>query len=278
LPGFVAAFVRFPEQQFSVICLSNDGIRIQPWTIALRIADVYLAEQMKEEKRPVIPAPKHKFVDLAKSDLIDKVGAYRMLRTRMIWGVSIVEGKLALTDRLGETHRWQALSRTRFRAAQGPHKGTHTLVFERRVDKHFNMRLEKADGSKVEFEPIQLVKPDTKQLSEYAGQHYNAELKATYTFSVRDGSLFLQVNNHRHERLAPTTADEFIPQLRTPDDGRIITFVRDGKKSVTGFTIRLWSIKGMTFEKLMEEPQQTLKQRARQRCFIGCHFHSFLVP
>jgi hypothetical protein len=37
--------------------------------------------------------------------------------------------------------------------------------------------------------------------------------------------LFLQVNNHRHERLLPTTADEFIPQLLTPDDGRIITFV-----------------------------------------------------
>jgi hypothetical protein len=61
-------------------------------------------------------------------------------------------------------------------------------------------------------------------LSEYAGQYYNAELKATYTFSVRDGCLFLQVNNHRHERLNPTTADEFIPHLRTPDDGRIILY------------------------------------------------------
>ncbi len=257
LPGFVSGFVRFPEQKFSVICLSNDGTRVQPWTIALRIADVYLAEQMKEEKRPVIPAPKSKFVDLAESDLLDKVGAYRMLRTRMIWGVSVAEGKLALTDRLGETHRWQALTPTRFRALDGPHKGKSTLVFERRTDKSFAMRLEADDGSKVEFEPIQLVKPDTKQLSEYAGQYYNDELKGTYTFSVRDGSLFLQVNNHRHERLAPTTADEFIPQLRTPDDGRIITFVRDGKKRVTGFTIRLWRIQGMTFEKRMEESHQT---------------------
>ena len=40
------------------------------------------------------------------------------------------------------------------------------------------------------------------------------------------------------------------PQLRTPDDGRVITFVRDGGKKVTGFTIQLWSIKGMPFEKL----------------------------
>src|SRR5262249_49122685 len=101
------------------------------------------------------------------------------------------------------------------------------------------MRLEKDGGPKVEFEPVQLVKPEAKQLSEYAGQYYNAELKTTYPFSVRDGCLFLQVNNHRHERLTPTTADEFIPHLRTPDDGRIITFVRDGKKVVTGLTIQL---------------------------------------
>src|SRR5262249_11220383 len=48
LPGFVAGFVRFPGQKFSVICLSNDGTRPRPWAAALRIADIYLAEQMKE--------------------------------------------------------------------------------------------------------------------------------------------------------------------------------------------------------------------------------------
>ena len=110
-------------------------------------------------------------MDLAESELIDKVGAYRMHGTRMIWGVSVVEGKLALTDRLGKTHRLEAVSPTRFRALESLHKGARTLVFERRSDKRFNMRLDGDDGSKVEFEPIQLVKPETKQLSEYAGQY-----------------------------------------------------------------------------------------------------------
>jgi hypothetical protein len=168
----------------------------------------------------------------------------------MIWTVSVMKGELTLTDRMGETDRWRALSPTRFRAREGPHKDTHTLVFERRPDRRFNMRLEGDGGAKVEFEPIRLVKPDTKQLSEYAGRYYSAELKATYTFSVRDGGLFLQVNNHRQERLSPTVADEFMPQLRTPDDGRIITFVRDGDKRITGLSIALWRIKGISFEKL----------------------------
>ena len=249
VPGFVSAFVRFPEQKFSVICLSNDGIRIAPWTVALRIADLYLADRMKEGKKGKTPAPQYKFVDVAESDLLDKVGPYRMQRTRMIWTVSVTKGELVLTDRLGTTDRWQALSPTRFRAREGPRKGTYTLVFERRPDKRYNMRLERDEGLKDELEPIRFVKPDTKRLSAYAGQYYSAELKATYTFSVRDGTLFLQVNNHRQEPLAPTVADEFRPQLRTPDDGRILTFVRDGEGRVTGLTAALWSIKGIAFEK-----------------------------
>jgi hypothetical protein len=208
---------------------------------------------MEAGTKPTKPAPKYEFVDLPESDLIDKVSAYRVKRTRMIWQVSVVKGRLVLTDRVGQTGHWQALSPTRFRALDGPHQGTHTLLFEGRADKRFNLRLEDDEGSNLELEPVQLVKPDVKQLSEYAGQYYNDELKATYTFSVRHGGLCLQVNNHRHERLASTTADEFLPQLRTPDDGRIITFVRDGEKRVTGFTIQLWRIKEMTFEKRMEK-------------------------
>src|SRR5262249_54121746 len=52
LPGFVAGFVRFPEEKFSVICLSNDGTRPRPWAVALRVADLYLADQMKGGKKP----------------------------------------------------------------------------------------------------------------------------------------------------------------------------------------------------------------------------------
>src|SRR5262249_41010203 len=220
LPGFVAGFVRFPGQKFSVICLSNDGTRARPWVAALRIADIYLADQMKGGKRPQAAAPKYDFVDLADADLADKVGAYRVSRTRMVWTVSVVKGELTLRDRVGETDRWRPLSPTRFRSVEGPHRGTHTLVFERRADKRFNVRLEGDEGPNVELEPVRLVKPDAKQLSEYAGLYYSEELKATYTFSVRDDGLFLQVNNHRHEALAPTSADEFIPSARTPDDGR----------------------------------------------------------
>lgn len=56
------------------------------------------------------------------------------------------------------------------------------------------------------------------------------------------------MNNHRHERLLLTADDEFIAHLRTPDEGRIITFIRNAEKRVVGLSVDLWSIKGMAFE------------------------------
>ena len=59
---------------------------------ALRIADIYLADQMKGGKSRKPRRPKYEFVDLAQSDLADKAGAYRVTRTRMIWTVSPPKG------------------------------------------------------------------------------------------------------------------------------------------------------------------------------------------
>ena len=66
---------------------------------------------------------------------------------------------------------------------------------------------------------------------------------------VRNGALWLQMNNRRHERLEPTLRDTYIASVRRPDDNRIITFVRDEEKRVTALTIDLWRVKGLRFEK-----------------------------
>lgn len=252
MPGFSAALLRFPEQKFSVICLSNDNWRLAPWKHALRIADYYLSDQMPDAKPPESAAQKYEYVESAERDLNDKVGAYRMRNTRMVWRVSVLDGKLAVTDHLSATYRWQAIGPQRFRATEGPSKDASTLVFERGAENLFEMRLEGDDGSKIDFESIALVEPNAQRLNDYAGRYYCPELAATYSFSVREGRLFLQVHNRRHERLSPTVADEFMPHLRSSDDGRIITFVRDADRKIVGFKIELWSIKDMTFEKLAE--------------------------
>jgi hypothetical protein len=46
MSGYLAAHVRFPEQEFSVICLSDNSVEINPWKTAWQIADLYLADKL----------------------------------------------------------------------------------------------------------------------------------------------------------------------------------------------------------------------------------------
>lgn len=50
LGGYRAAMIRFPEEKFSVICLSNLS-NFKPMKLCLQIADIYLVSDFKEEKK-----------------------------------------------------------------------------------------------------------------------------------------------------------------------------------------------------------------------------------
>lgn len=58
--GFRADMIRFPEQKFSVIVLANLG-NIKPSSLAKQVADIYLVDQFKpEKKKPDVPKPPSK--------------------------------------------------------------------------------------------------------------------------------------------------------------------------------------------------------------------------
>jgi CubicO group peptidase (beta-lactamase class C family) len=248
MPGFATALVRFPDEKFAVICLANDS-RVAPWTVAKEVADLYLADRFTE------PSPNKKvdpmtfaFIELPERELAGKPGVYRMNNGR-IWKVTLRDGGLTVTDHLNGTWRLRALSPTRFRVPDSPIDKS-TLVFEQKsADAPVTLRMEVDDGSTIDFERVTLVEPGPKELADCAGVYYNDEVQATYRFFARDGALFLQVNNRRHERLVPTLRDTFIASVRRPDDNRIITFVRDEEKRVTALTIDLWRVKGLRFQK-----------------------------
>lgn len=246
MPGFAAAMLRFPDQKFTVLCLTNDNWRVAPWEVASAIADLYLADQMKEEKpKPRDADRKFEFVPVPQSELANKVGAYRMKNGR-IWKIALGDGHLAVTDHLNATYGLRALSPTRFRPVEGPMKST--FVFERpRPDAPFGLRLDGDGGGKEVLDPVRLVRPDAARLAEYVGSFTSDELQTTYRFTVENRELHLQVNNHRLERLSPTVRDTFIPHLRNGDDNRIITFLRDERDRVSGLTIDLWRVRGVRF-------------------------------
>ena len=111
------------------------------------------------------------------------------------------------------------------------------------------MVVSEPDGRKYENQPVTLVSPSQEQLAEYSGVFFSDELLASYRFAVREGNLYLQVNNRGWEQLDPTTRDRFISHLRTRDDGRVIQFLRDDRDHVNGVMLSLVRIQDLRLEK-----------------------------
>jgi CubicO group peptidase (beta-lactamase class C family) len=253
--GIHAAMAQFPEQKWTVMCLSNCD-DILPWTITRRIADLYLADHLKPEP-PGAEGRKTKdepIIDLPAADLRDKVGAYRMKGAGVFWQISLREGALQLTDHLQGTFPLRPLSASRFRPVGPSRFYTSTVfVFSRpTVDPPSLLTLEwdePGNPGSVEFERVVLVEPTVDELRCYAGEYESVELSATYRFTVRDGHLWLRVNSRRWERLDPTTRDQFIPHGPQPHGHRIITFLRNDKSEVSGLSVAYGRVKGVQFGK-----------------------------
>ena len=75
--GMTSAMSRFPNEQLTIICLSNNG-EINAIRKVKEIADVLLVDKLE----PLPPKKQNVFVEVAEADLKDKVGVYRWAAAR----------------------------------------------------------------------------------------------------------------------------------------------------------------------------------------------------
>ncbi|MFC2160106.1 serine hydrolase domain-containing protein [Acidobacteriota bacterium] len=161
--GFRADLIRFPEQKFSVIVLANLG-NINPSRLARQVADIYLAEQFKPEK---------KSADVAET----------------------------------------------------------------------SQEKSEAESNKK----IPLDKLNSEQLKAYAGDYYSEELDVTYRLFLKEGKLYLALENrHRSYPKLP-----FVPALKDQFTlgGLQLQFFRDEQDEVASFTINAGRVKNIRFVK-----------------------------
>jgi hypothetical protein len=251
--GMTAAMSRFPEHNFTVICLSNSD-DISPFSKTREIADLYLADVLKPAPAaPYADEPKE-FVKLAANELEKKAGAYRLVNDGRIWKLVVKDGDLHLIDYVHKSWRLKALSATRFRpVGETPFYKSARFIFHPEMPSStFSMTLESSENGLrevINFQRINLVEPSPDELMECVGEYVSEELSATYRFAVKEGRLWLRAGSRRWERLDPTVRDEFTPHVRTPDEDRMITFRRDNDNHIMGFSISYWRVKNVEFKK-----------------------------
>jgi CubicO group peptidase (beta-lactamase class C family) len=237
--GFRAGMVRFPEQKFSVICLSNLS-GVNPSDLCLKVADIYLADVLKE--KPKEEKKKIEAVSLSREELADKVGNYQDEKFGTWVSVTMKDGTLMMS--LGRREiPLEAISKTTFQTVSGP--ADLKLEFSPDVKGKPRKALIKSPTEDlynlVKAAPLEPMTP--AKLKEYAGDYVSAELlNATYRFVVEKDNLILKFRSASPDPLKAMAPDKFTQGSLN------FEFVRKGNK-VAGIRLSVGRAANIEFAK-----------------------------
>ena len=238
LGGYRADLKRFPEQQFATAILCNVA-DVNPGVLANQVADLYLAEvlepaasasepETEPEARTVATVDPAIYDDYA-GKYVDESGlVIRMTR----------EGSTLMLDWPGyppielfpesETMFFQHVDEDRFafhREASGDvagltvHRGARQLPFTR------------------------IPALTASELAAYAGVYHSDELQVTYTLSVKEEQLFLQIRSGSTTEITPSGKDKSTANVGS------MAFERDDHGTVTGFVLQSGRVRNLRFVK-----------------------------
>lgn len=242
LGGYRSAFVRFPEQEFSVICLSNLST-FNPTKLSYEVADIYLHSQFGEEK-PQKYEPrqeKTKFIQVSMDKLKSWADSYIHPETHTIRKVRLEKGNLMI-EAFGKKYPLNAVSEKEFRVFKAPIK--MTVEFEKRGKKkpcllHITHE-DQTTQTYRSFQPLQLTET---QLQKYTGSYFSEELRVYFQIALKEGRLHFVHRNAPQGFLKPLLKDSF--KIR----GIWIHFTRSPEQNITGFTLDTSRVKHLRFEK-----------------------------
>src|SRR5262245_44769956 len=242
--GYRAELARFPDQKFSVACLCNLSAT-NPSALAMRVADVYLAEPMKalELKRPMTGGGLNVVFVIAEEKLKEKAGVYRSLTNGELRRVMLRDGKLRIDAFTQFSSELKPFTETQFIIA-----GQEGAVVEfGSAGGKAQLRLSRNNRKPDAFEQVEAFEPRAGQLNEFAGSYYSEELNTTYKMSVEEGRLFVIDRNGVKRSLAPTIRDSF-----AIISGPQFEFSRDAAGKVSGFGVHAGRIRNVRFSKSVE--------------------------
>jgi hypothetical protein len=242
LGGYRSALIRFPEQNFSVICLSNLS-SFNPSRLSRQVADIYLENQFTEikAKPEAKPAEKVKFITLPKKKLQEKTGAYIDPKDGAIMRL-VLRGNTLILEASGQRFTLAPLSETEFEALKAPID--MVIKFEKQKKGEPILMHIYREGEKFEtYESFKLVKPTPGQLKEYTEDYYSDELQVTFRLAFKEGKLHFVHKNAPERPLQPTLKDKFTL------GGYRINFIRDEEKKLTGFILDAGRVKNLRFYK-----------------------------
>jgi CubicO group peptidase (beta-lactamase class C family) len=223
LYGYRTAILRFPEQRFTVLCLCNLSSTATS-NLSRKVADVYLEKELQREAGGAEPSG---------PDPALFAGKYLDPRHHFVYSFTASGGSLTA---------WGASLR-RIGPNQFRDLGTGTITFD---GSSGSMKATLVMDGETFFAGNRIEAPHLSQidLSALTGRYRSTEIAATYTLSISQGSLVLQVNWNPPLKLNPIAPDEF----ESEDLGTVV-FRRDASHRVSGLGLFSINARNVSFDK-----------------------------
>jgi CubicO group peptidase (beta-lactamase class C family) len=236
--GYRAHLIRFPDQHFSVAILCNLST-MAPSELARQVADIYLAKEFLEEKRPEETATKEKeVVKLSLEELSSKVGLYYNSSTVSARGLELRGDKLYIS--IGNGIELLPLAPDRFRLAGSSQR---EIRFKPSLaDGKLQLHYVEGNNKPIIFEAVKTYTPTAEEKASYAGVYYSPELDVNYAVILEKDQLTLQRRKYGSIPLQPTFKDAF-----TRDKTDFIVFSRDDENIISGFRLSDRRIRNLHF-------------------------------
>jgi CubicO group peptidase (beta-lactamase class C family) len=238
--GYQSQMAIFPEQRFSVICLSNrdDG---NPNRLVKQIADIYLADEFTVPVMATAATTEQQLVALPISEIEAKIGVYRGAKGGGIWELTVQSGKLMLEVQEWGIEPFQIfpIEAYRFKAAD---RGVIIEFEEHALQSPSAMRVQTGEQLAEVLEKIETVVLTTEELTRYAGNFFSEELDATCRLMVKDGKIVFCLKGQLPDALKQVNRTVFIyPSFC------LIEFVFDSQDHVTGFSLSTGRVRGIDY-------------------------------
>ena len=243
--GYRSVFLRFPEQRFTVACLCNLA-QTNPGDLAGKVADLYLADELKGENSETVTQDASQEVRLSDEEISRLLGAYwsdeRGVAVEVRHRHDRLELHLELQGLRRQAHVMKRVGNGRFEVAElgvsarfEPQNGEpvrRLIIWS--VDK---------EGEEDSLQRLDPFDPGSANLEDYAGVYRSQEIDPPYRIEVGEQNLVLNPPKREPDELRPVAKDIFV--------GRIgfLRFERDAAGNISGFLLETGRIRNFRFQK-----------------------------
>jgi len=239
LGGYRSALTRFPDQNFSVIILSNLS-SVNPSNLAYNIADIYLSDYYQAEQ-PETEVKHLKAIELPEKTLKEKEGYFINPDSGAYYRVRLVKGHLQFSG-TGQNLTLGALSEDEF-FVTGISQVIILKFTETEGDQSYNLEITQEGSPLLKYKSFVPIQPKAEELEEYTGEYFSDELDTTFRMELIKNRLRLTHRNAPSGTLQSNYKDIFrIGNLR-------LIFSRDNRDRITSFIVNAGRVTNLRFYK-----------------------------